>query len=151
MILVDGERNLVRALRAVTLSPAFTAVLHAAIRTQAETTSDPALYDAKIQEAYAAWPNTRGHGRGGYRALPGNVKGARSDAVAGDRRGTGLVPLCLARELAFRKQRPGQARNRRPQAVRQIPTKTPRIKFHGRTEGREGSQGRDGSRGPRAG
>lgn len=60
IILVDAGTGIVRALRAVTLSPAFTAALHAAIRAQAERPwPGDAAYDAQIQAAYAAYPSTR--------------------------------------------------------------------------------------------
>jgi hypothetical protein len=59
IILVDADRNLVRALRTVAFSPGFTAALHREIRAQAESPWNPLLYDLKITEACQTWPDPR--------------------------------------------------------------------------------------------
>jgi len=58
VILVDADRNVVRALRAVTLSPDFTHTLHEAIRRQAGQPWDPAAYDKQLERAYQQHPTT---------------------------------------------------------------------------------------------
>ncbi len=47
VILVDADTGLVRALRVLTLAPAFTAALHAAIRAQTARPFDERAYDAR--------------------------------------------------------------------------------------------------------
>lgn len=56
VILVDAATGIVRALRLVTLSPAFTRTLHAAIREQAALPFDG--YDRALREVYARHPST---------------------------------------------------------------------------------------------
>ena len=51
VILIDAENGVIRALRAVSLSPKFTAKLHAAIRAQAARPL-PADYDAQAEAIY---------------------------------------------------------------------------------------------------
>jgi hypothetical protein len=58
VVLVDADRNLVRALRALTLSPEFTRTLHAAIRRQAARVWTAEAYDAELRRAYARWPTS---------------------------------------------------------------------------------------------
>jgi hypothetical protein len=55
VILVDADRNVVRALRLVTFSPELTGALHGAIRAQAARPFDAAAYDAQLAEAYERW------------------------------------------------------------------------------------------------
>lgn len=56
VVLVDAATGIVRALRLLTLSPAFTRALHAAIREQAALPFDG--YDRALREAYARHPST---------------------------------------------------------------------------------------------
>jgi len=58
VVLVDADRNMVRALRALTFSPDFTRELHGAIREQAGRTWTVAAYDAELRRAYKRWPTT---------------------------------------------------------------------------------------------
>lgn len=58
VILVQQETGVVRALRTVTFSPAFTVALHAAIRKQAETPYDPATYDRDLAALYRRYPTS---------------------------------------------------------------------------------------------
>ncbi len=57
-VLVGAGTGLVLALRVVSLSPAFTRLLHAAIRAQAQRRFSEAGYDAQLQAAYAVNPHT---------------------------------------------------------------------------------------------
>lgn len=57
-VLVDADRNLVRALRALTLSPEFTRALHEAIRAQAARPWSADRYDAELRRAYDRWPTS---------------------------------------------------------------------------------------------
>lgn len=57
--LVDADTGIIRVLRAATLSPAFTAELHDAIRRQAETPWDPAAYQRALDDAYRRHPHSR--------------------------------------------------------------------------------------------
>lgn len=58
-VLADAATGVVRAIRALTLSPGFTAALHGAIREQ-ETRpwAGPAEHDAAIRRAYGRYANT---------------------------------------------------------------------------------------------
>ena len=56
IILVDADRNVVRALRTVALSPKFVAALETATREQAEGAWHALRYDLRITEAYQTWP-----------------------------------------------------------------------------------------------
>jgi hypothetical protein len=58
VVLVDGDKSIVRGLRAVTFSPEFTLVLHTAITEKAKGRWDPAEFDAQLRLAYEAWPTT---------------------------------------------------------------------------------------------
>lgn len=58
VVLVDAADGLVRALRTVTWSPAFTAAVHAALRDQAARPWSEALYDANRTLLYARYPST---------------------------------------------------------------------------------------------
>lgn len=58
VILVDAVTGILRAIRAVSLSPAFTRELAGTIRRQAEQTWDPAYYDAQLPAAYQKYPST---------------------------------------------------------------------------------------------
>jgi hypothetical protein len=58
VILVDAPRNTVLVLRALSLSPEFTTILHAAIRRQAVEPWDAAAHDAAIADAYRRWSST---------------------------------------------------------------------------------------------
>jgi len=58
VVLVDADRNVVRALGAVTLSPDFTRELHRAIRRQAARPWPAEDYDAQLRRAYERWPDT---------------------------------------------------------------------------------------------
>lgn len=53
VVMVDAESGIVRALRAVTLSPALTEALHGAIRRQLEVGLDPG-YDRHLAWVYSA-------------------------------------------------------------------------------------------------
>lgn len=58
-VLVDAATGTVQAIRAVTLTPAFTAQLHAAIRRQAARPWDRAAYDRALDALYQRYPTTR--------------------------------------------------------------------------------------------
>jgi hypothetical protein len=58
IVLVDAATGIVRALRAVTLAPAFTAALHLAIREQARQPWDSNAYDRALQRLYARYPTS---------------------------------------------------------------------------------------------
>lgn len=58
VVLLDADTGLIRALRAVTFSPAFTTALHAAIRAQAGQPWSEALYDANRALLYGRYPTT---------------------------------------------------------------------------------------------
>lgn len=58
VILVDASTGVIRAMRAVTFSPAFTRVLHAAIRDQAARPFDAARYDQALKRLYRQYPTT---------------------------------------------------------------------------------------------
>ncbi len=59
VVLVDAANNTARALRVLTLSPEFTRALHDAIRAQAASPRQPALYDAQLKSAYRHCPATK--------------------------------------------------------------------------------------------
>ncbi|XXX79215.1 hypothetical protein WMF30_10615 [Sorangium sp. So ce134] len=56
VVLVDAGSGVVRALRQVSLSPEFTAALHAGINEQLAAPWDERAYDAALQRGYEAWP-----------------------------------------------------------------------------------------------
>jgi hypothetical protein len=59
VVLVDAATGLVRQIRAVTFSPAFTAALHLAIRDQlASPWPGPAAYDAALAALYRRYPTS---------------------------------------------------------------------------------------------
>jgi hypothetical protein len=58
IVLVDADTNTVRAIRAVTLSPDFTATLHTAIRSQLSEPISIFEYNETINQAYQQWPDT---------------------------------------------------------------------------------------------
>jgi len=58
VVLVDAATGIIRALRAVTLSPEFTAALQDAIRAQSEQPFHPAAYDAAIAGIYRRFPHS---------------------------------------------------------------------------------------------
>lgn len=58
VVLVDADRNVVRALRMGMLSPDFTRALHAAIADQAAGPWNPENFDAHLRSAYQSWPTT---------------------------------------------------------------------------------------------
>jgi hypothetical protein len=58
IVLVDAATGLIRTLKAVTFSPAFSRALHAAIRTQMERTPSPGEYDAAVSRYYRIYPDT---------------------------------------------------------------------------------------------
>lgn len=58
IILVDAQSGTIRALRAVTFSPAFTTVIRSAIRAQATRPFDAARYDQALRQLYQRYPTT---------------------------------------------------------------------------------------------
>ncbi len=56
VVLVDADRNVVRALRRGMLSPDFTRALYAAIADQAAGPWNPENFDAHLRSAYQSWP-----------------------------------------------------------------------------------------------
>lgn len=58
VVLVDAATGIIRALRVVSWSPAFTAAVHAAIRAQAARPWSEAVYDAALDLLYARYPTT---------------------------------------------------------------------------------------------
>lgn len=58
IVLVDADTGIVRALRQLTWSPAFTAVVHAAIREQAAKPWDVAAYDRALAALYQRFPTS---------------------------------------------------------------------------------------------
>lgn len=58
VLLVDAHTGLVRAIRLVSFSPAFTRSLHGAIREQAAAPLDSVRYDASIAELYSLYPSS---------------------------------------------------------------------------------------------
>jgi hypothetical protein len=58
VVLVDADRNLVRAIRRRVLSPDFTRALHAAIAAQAAGPWSPENFEAHLRSAYESWPTT---------------------------------------------------------------------------------------------
>jgi hypothetical protein len=58
VILVAAETGIIRALRAVTFSPEFTAILRQQIRAQAAQPWGPARYDAGLADLYRRYPTT---------------------------------------------------------------------------------------------
>ena len=58
IVLVDADSNIVRALRAVTLPPKFTAALHAAIHAQAGRAWTAEAFNEHVRKAYNRWPTT---------------------------------------------------------------------------------------------
>ena len=56
--LVDADTGIVRVLRAVSWSPAFTAAVHLAIHDQAAAPWDSDAYDAALAAIYARYPAT---------------------------------------------------------------------------------------------
>jgi hypothetical protein len=58
VVLVDADRNVVRAIRRGVLSPEFTRALHAAIADQAAGPWSPENFDAHLRSAYQSWPTT---------------------------------------------------------------------------------------------
>lgn len=60
VVLVDAHTGIIRALRAVSFSPALTAALHLAIREQAEAPwVGQVAYDAALAELYRRYPSSR--------------------------------------------------------------------------------------------
>lgn len=58
VLLVDAHTGILRALRLVSFSPAFTRALHTGIREQAAAPWDSARYDAAVAELYALYPSS---------------------------------------------------------------------------------------------
>ena len=58
VVLVDADRNVVRALRRGMLSQDFTRALDAAIADQAAGPWNPENFDAHLRSAYQSWPAT---------------------------------------------------------------------------------------------
>jgi hypothetical protein len=58
IVLVDAKTGILRAMRAITFSPRFTANLHAAIRKQAKSGFDPREHEKDIARAYRRYPDT---------------------------------------------------------------------------------------------
>jgi len=58
-ILIDADSGIIRAIRVVSLSPAFTTALHLAIREQASRPWDPTEYDARLAALYRRYPTSR--------------------------------------------------------------------------------------------
>ena len=58
VILVDAATGIIRALRVVTFSPPFTALLRQAIRAQAAQPFDQPAYEQAVQTAYRHYPDT---------------------------------------------------------------------------------------------
>jgi len=58
VLLVDAHTGILRALRLVSFSPAFTRALHSAIREQAQAPWDQALYDSIAAGLYALYPSS---------------------------------------------------------------------------------------------
>lgn len=58
VILVDATTGILRALRVVTFSPPFTALLRQAIRAQAAQPFDQPAYEQAVQTAYRRYPDT---------------------------------------------------------------------------------------------
>ncbi|MFO1432584.1 MAG: hypothetical protein U1F76_21025 [Candidatus Competibacteraceae bacterium] len=58
VILVDAATGIIRALRVVTFSPPFTALLRQAIRAQAAQPFDQPAYEQAVQTAYRRYPDT---------------------------------------------------------------------------------------------
>jgi hypothetical protein len=56
VVLVDAERNVVRALRRGMLSPDFTRALNAAIADQATAPWNPEIFETHLRSAYQSWP-----------------------------------------------------------------------------------------------
>jgi len=59
VVLIDASSGLVRALRRVSLSAAFTSQLHDAIRAQAASPYDPAVYSGDLSAAYDRFAHSR--------------------------------------------------------------------------------------------
>lgn len=59
VVLVDAMTGIVRAIRAVTLSPEVTRGLHEAIARQLVAPWDPSAYDAALASLYARHPHSR--------------------------------------------------------------------------------------------
>lgn len=57
-MLVDRSTGVIRGMRALSWSPGFTRVMHAAIRRQATLDFDPDEYDEAIARAYRKWPES---------------------------------------------------------------------------------------------
>jgi hypothetical protein len=60
IVLVDASTGVIKALRAVSLSPDFSQKLVAAIQAQIEHPFDSASYDAQIARAYRQYPQSKG-------------------------------------------------------------------------------------------
>lgn len=58
VVLVDADTGLIRALRLLSFTPAFSRALHGAIMRQAESSFDPAVFDATLASLYAQYPTT---------------------------------------------------------------------------------------------
>jgi hypothetical protein len=58
VVLVDADRNIIRALRAVTFSPEFARALPMAIANQAAGPWNPETFEAQLRSAYQSWPTT---------------------------------------------------------------------------------------------
>ena len=56
VVLVDADRNVVRALRRGMLSPDFTRALNAAIADQATAPWNPEIFETHLRSAYQSWP-----------------------------------------------------------------------------------------------
>lgn len=59
MVLVDADTGLVRVLRAITLSPGFTRLLHGAIAQQLADPWDERAYDRTLASIYQRFPASR--------------------------------------------------------------------------------------------
>ncbi|GIW55376.1 MAG: hypothetical protein KatS3mg082_1780 [Nitrospiraceae bacterium] len=59
VVLVDADTGLVRALRAITMSPGFTRLLHAAIAQQLAYHWDATAYDQALASIYRRFPESR--------------------------------------------------------------------------------------------
>ena len=58
VLLVDAATGVLRAIRAITLSPPFTAALHRAIDAQMHSTWDSGAYDQSLRSIYAKYPQS---------------------------------------------------------------------------------------------
>jgi len=68
VVLVDASTGLVRALRRISLSPAFSSALHTALVAQARAPYDPAAYSADMNAAYDRFAHSRQMAARGERA-----------------------------------------------------------------------------------